>query len=96
MAITRAGKVSTTAAPIYICDNREGAVIISMRFNNPDSYDIEIVKFDVATNQPHILYKLFLNGGDTIYDDTPIKLNFGDKLIAQSTRSKTSFNLQIQ
>lgn len=96
MPITRTGKVSTSAAPIYICDNKEGAVIISMRFNNPDSYNLEILKYDVASNQNHELYKLFLNGGDTVYDDTPIKLNFGDKLIASSTRSKTSYILQIQ
>jgi hypothetical protein len=65
--------------------------VLSLRFNNPLAYSIQLYKFDFETSATTLLYNLSLSAGDTVTDNLAYALNTGDQLIAYSNIAGTTY-----
>lgn len=65
--------------------------ILGIRFNNQSDYNIKLYRYDYVTASIILIYNLNLKAGDTLTDDLPYALNYGDQIIAYSDIPGTSY-----
>jgi len=87
------GTLSTTGTVLYT--GTSGGVLLSrimtMRFNNPLGYDLKLEKYNAANSTSVVIYDLSLSAGDTVTDNFLYVLNPGDRLIATSNITGTTY-----
>lgn len=65
--------------------------VVSMRFNNPAAYVIELYKYEASTSTTTLIYELTLDPGDTVTDNLLYALNPDDTIIAYSNIVGTTY-----
>lgn len=76
----------TGGPPIVVLDK-----LISLRFNNPLAYSVQLYKYEALTLTTTLIYNLNLSAGDTLTDNLIYVLNNGDQIIAYSNILGTSY-----
>ena len=65
--------------------------ILSLRFNNPAAYVLQLYKYEASTATTSLIYELNLDAGDTVTDDLLYALNPGDTMTAYSDIVGTTY-----
>lgn len=65
--------------------------LVSLRFNNPAAYTVQLYRYNAATADTYLIYDLNLAAGDTLTDTLMYALNSGDQLIAYSDIAGTTY-----
>lgn len=81
------GTVLITGGPSIIVLDK----LISIRFNNPLAYNVQLYKYEALTLTTTLIYNLNLSAGDTFTDNLIYVLDNGDQLIAYSNILGTSY-----
>lgn len=90
-----AGELDVTGTTIYECpSNSPVSTITTLRFSNPAAYELTVALYKNGVGLT-TLYILTLDAGDIISDPITYQLSPGDKLIAQSDITGTSYYAAI-
>ena len=81
------GTVLLTGGPSTVALNK----LVTLRFNNPLAYSVQLYKYEALTITTTLIYDLTLSAGDTLTDNLTYALNNGDQLIAYSNILGTSY-----
>jgi hypothetical protein len=81
------GTVLLTGGTSTVALNR----LLTLRFNNPVSYNIQLFIYKASTATTTLIYALNLSAGDTVTDDLNYALNNGDQIIAYSSVVGTTY-----
>lgn len=65
--------------------------IVSLRFNNPAAYVLQLYKYEASTATTSLIYELNLDAGDTVTDALVYALNPGDTMTAYSNIVGTTY-----
>lgn len=65
--------------------------VLSLRFNNPAAYTVQLYRYDASTTNTYLIYELSLDAGDTLTDTLTYALNADDQLIAYSDIAGTTY-----
>jgi len=91
MIITSQGDLNVGGGVIYGPPVNNQGYITGMSFTNLSSFVLEVYLYRKVPNSKKLLYKLTLDAGDIVEDDTEYVLDYGDYLWAKSSVTGTQF-----